>query len=101
LNKLSEDQPLESVVADLITKANDSFASSSPEHLGVFMAVVYAQRTSLLDEKERLRSQLQEACQLLENERRQHRELKRNLQKAELNRSQTLPVCIDQLKTDF
>ena len=59
------------------------------------MAVVHAQRTSLLDEKERLRSQLQEACQLLENERRQHRELKRNLQKAELNRSQTLPVCME------
>ncbi|EFX69086.1 hypothetical protein DAPPUDRAFT_301185 [Daphnia pulex] len=86
LDKIVEDESLESAITDLISRTSMNTEDSLPHRdFGLFLAIVNAQRATLQEERERLRSQMQEACQLLEQERRQHRELRRSLQKNNLH----------------
>ncbi|XP_046645689.1 rab GTPase-binding effector protein 1-like isoform X1 [Daphnia pulicaria] len=86
LDKIVEDESLESAITDLISRTGMNTEDSLPHRdFGLFLAIVNAQRATLQEERERLRSQMQEACQLLEQERRQHRELRRSLQKNNLH----------------
>ncbi|KAK4010865.1 hypothetical protein OUZ56_019993 [Daphnia magna] len=95
LNKIAEDESLESVIADLISRTElHTQDQLSERDFGLFLAILNAQRTTLQEERERLRSQMQETCQLLEQERRHHRELRRSLQKNNLHpTSQNLMDC--------
>ena len=56
MNKLLETQSLESVIADLGAKASQGATEQSPDvDLCLFLAIVNVQRTTLQEEKERLR----------------------------------------------
>jgi len=93
LNQLTENLSLDAILNDLIAKVADSSASGNltEDNFALYLSLFTAQRTALFDEKERLRNQLQEACQSLDHERRQHRELRRTWQRAndQLIESQT------------
>lgn len=54
LNKISEDQSLESVIAELVSKSTHQDYPLSRDY-SVFLAIVNAQRATLLEERERLR----------------------------------------------
>lgn len=84
MNQLTDDQSVETILSNLVSKTTDDSNSENilNNNFGLFLALFTAQRTTLFDEKERLRNQLQETCQALDHERRQHRELRRTWQRA-------------------
>jgi len=83
VNQLTENQSVEAMMSDMISKtAGSSGENVQNDNFGLCLALFAAQKTTLFDEKERLRNQLQEACQALDHERRQHRELRRTWQRA-------------------
>ncbi|XP_057368871.1 rab GTPase-binding effector protein 1-like [Daphnia carinata] len=103
LNKIAEDESLESAIADLISRTElHTQDQLSQRDFGLFLAILNAQRTTLQEERERLRSQMQETCQLLEQERRHHRELRRSLQKNNLHpTSQNMMDCNKDVSKGF
>lgn len=58
LNKIAEDESLESVIADLISRTElHTQDQLSERDFGLFLAILNAQRTTLQEERERLRLQ--------------------------------------------